>query len=287
MREDMKTKLKSMVKKYLRAKGYSKDSEHYLFELNYFMATISKAEDILKLIDYFKKINFKGKKVLEAGCGMGGIAIAAAKRGAHVTAVDLDEGKLEIAKSLAKHNKVKIKFLKKDLTARIFDNSAFDIIISINTLEHISPDLMLKHLYSYLKPGGIIILKTPNKYFPFETHIKTFLLHYLPVKFVDYYLKHRYKSFFYDYESFSDIKLLSYRFLKEILKKLKTDCDYKIYPVFSPIFPITDSTIDYKWLKTISRINKVILLKEILTNPKLNSIAQSWVIAIRKNEATN
>lgn len=92
--------------------------------------------------------NLKGKRVLDNGCGTGILGIVAAKYGAVVTAVDIDEYSVTNTKENAETNGV-------DIDARLADKPAegkYDLILS-----NIHRNILLKQmpLYKrYLNPGG-------------------------------------------------------------------------------------------------------------------------------------
>ena len=70
-------------------------------------------------------------KVLDVGTGSGAISVCIAKlAGAKVTAVDVSDSALEVAKQNAINNKVKIDFVNSDLFASLGKNKKFDIIVS-------------------------------------------------------------------------------------------------------------------------------------------------------------
>ena len=83
-------------------------------------------ENAIKLI---KKNNFKN--VLEIGTGSGCISVSLCKyvKGLNVTAVDISQKALEIAKKNAIANEVEINFLNSDLFSNV-NNFKYDIIIS-------------------------------------------------------------------------------------------------------------------------------------------------------------
>jgi len=70
--------------------------------------------------------DLSGKDVLDVGTGSGILAIAAAKKGANVTAVDVNPRALIIAERNAKANGVHIEFKESDLFSSI--NKKFDLI---------------------------------------------------------------------------------------------------------------------------------------------------------------
>jgi release factor glutamine methyltransferase len=85
------------------------------------------AEDSYLLKDYLEKVDLDGKKVLEIGTGTGIVAIAAAKRGAEVTAVDISPEAVETAKENAEDAEVKIKFIKSNLFENV--DGEFDLVL--------------------------------------------------------------------------------------------------------------------------------------------------------------
>ncbi len=284
--DNIDLEIKNNIKTCLNSIGITEKTEYYNFEFDNLLNTVDRSKFLLELVNYFERIDLKGKSVLDAACGPGGLAILASKAGAKVTAVDIDSTRINIAKQIADKEKTKINFFKEDLNNRIFDKGEFDIIFSINTLEHINPRKLIKNLFYYLKPGGKIILKTPNKFFPFETHTRAFFIQFMPVKLVDFYLRRKYKSFFSYYNSFSEIKLLNYLNLKRNLDSLpKYGRRYSIYPVFHPFFPkINNFQLDYKFLKIFKFLQKFKIVNKILTSKKVNLIAQSWIIIVEKRE---
>ena len=76
-----------------------------------------------------KHIN-KTSKVLDIGTGSGAIAVAIAKKtNAQVTAVDISEKALDIARKNAKKNGVNVEFLQSDVFSSL-ETRKFDVIIS-------------------------------------------------------------------------------------------------------------------------------------------------------------
>lgn len=68
-----------------------------------------------------------------------------------------------------------------------FDENTFDLIFSDNVLEHIeNPGVILKELFRVLKPGGVFLAKTPNKY-----HYMPLVASFTPTWFHVYYNKLR------------------------------------------------------------------------------------------------
>lgn len=91
--------------------------------------TYGPREDTYFLRDYVERQELEGKKVLEMGTGSGAVAVAAAKKGAEVTAVDVDAAALEDAERLAVKEGVgdRIEFVESDLFENV--DGRFDLLV--------------------------------------------------------------------------------------------------------------------------------------------------------------
>ena len=98
--------------------------------------------------------NVKGKKLLDAGCGFGSYSIYCARKGAAVTAVDISETMIQIAKQEAAKVDARIDFRVQDATClEGIPSGIFDIVISSITVCFNIP-LYFKEIARVLKPMG-------------------------------------------------------------------------------------------------------------------------------------
>lgn len=119
-----------------------------------------RAQSIFKNIDLMR--------ILDAGCGDGSIALRFAVAGADVTGLDIDCEFVDIAqlRSIEVYPQTQIRFICADLCDKgSLTDTGFDLIISIDVIEHVSDAAMyIKILKGMLNPGGKIWLFTPNRF---------------------------------------------------------------------------------------------------------------------------
>lgn len=98
--------------------------------------------------------------VLDCACGPGYGARILAPKAAKIIAADLDLKTVRNAASGKYFDN--ITFQTADVTALEFAENSFDAVTSFETVEHVDPGLYFKEMLRVIKPGGLLILSTPQ-----------------------------------------------------------------------------------------------------------------------------
>ncbi len=117
---------------------------------------------LLEILDHG---DYSKKSLFDAGCGIALESIYLAPKFKKVVAVDIEKQKTREAKKLAQKRSIKnIKIITADLTKGKPIKETFDVIISLEVLEHVLSDKkFILTLEKLLKKDGIIILSSPAK----------------------------------------------------------------------------------------------------------------------------
>lgn len=114
-----------------------------------------------------KEVNsFKGKKILEAGCGSGRISLRCAQYGADVYLIDVCKGAAQSAKKLFKRKKINVNVIQASILNMPFKGNYFDVVWNAGVLEHFlkyEQILALKEMKQVCKDGGLIIIMVPYR----------------------------------------------------------------------------------------------------------------------------
>jgi SAM-dependent methyltransferase len=105
------------------------------------------------------------RDILDAGCGSGVFSLELAKRHpeAQVLGIELDPGLVERANEMARRAGItNVRFQQGDVTRLEFD-SAFDLVVSVDNLEHVEDDVTaMQGLRRALRPGGRLVNHVPG-----------------------------------------------------------------------------------------------------------------------------
>jgi SAM-dependent methyltransferase len=146
-------------------------------------------------------VSVVGATVADLGTGFGSIAIAAAKRGARgVLAVDVDPDRLSVVRGRARAAEVELETVEGNLLDLPASLGHIDIAFLIGVVEYAGlwdpessvDDLqqrVLKTGFDALKPGGVLIVGSKNRLWPWfflkDAHTGRPLVNFLPRQWAD------------------------------------------------------------------------------------------------------
>lgn len=111
------------------------------------------------------KVQLVGKQVLDIGCGGGILSEALARRGAHVTGIDMGEAPLAVARLHLLESGLDVHYEKAEAAAYAQRYpERFDVVTCLEMLEHVpDPAAIVASCYALLKPGGDLFVSTINR----------------------------------------------------------------------------------------------------------------------------
>ncbi|MBW2494349.1 MAG: class I SAM-dependent methyltransferase [Deltaproteobacteria bacterium] len=110
-----------------------------------------------------------GKRAIDCGCGAGEYVRALTALGADTWGIEYSAEKVDEAKRLGglPDGRVAVG----DIEALDFPDAHFDLALVNEVLEHVpNEELGIREVHRVLKPGGVAVIFSPNRLYPFETH---------------------------------------------------------------------------------------------------------------------
>lgn len=112
-----------------------------------------------------EQVSLEGKRILDAGCGVGAFVRRLGEFSSRVYGFDVERESVlrgveevpGLMLAVAEHLPYK--------------DGAFDVVLMHEVLEHVDDDLdSLREMHRVLAPGGRLVVFCPNRLYPFETH---------------------------------------------------------------------------------------------------------------------
>jgi demethylmenaquinone methyltransferase/2-methoxy-6-polyprenyl-1,4-benzoquinol methylase len=112
-----------------------------------------------------ERVAAPGRRVLDVGCGTGGVSLACAARGALVVGIDVNPGMLSVARDKAARRRPALEVEWIELGAMELEDrfvpDSFDAIVSCLAFSELSPDeraYVLRVALRLLHPGGSLVI---------------------------------------------------------------------------------------------------------------------------------
>jgi len=134
------------------SRGFFDDLDQYHFE---------KLHHLPQLVDFN---GWRGRSVLEVGCGAGVDLARFAKGGALVCGVDLTESAIALARANFSQQGLAGRFEVADAERLPFANDTFDLVFAHGVVQYTAhPQTLVNECYRVLKPGGQAIFQVYNR----------------------------------------------------------------------------------------------------------------------------
>jgi 2-polyprenyl-3-methyl-5-hydroxy-6-metoxy-1,4-benzoquinol methylase len=150
--------------------------EHHSNHRMRFDQQVENARDyVIPFIEQKLKLE-SGMRVLEVGCGEGGVLKPFFDRGLTTLGVDLDQPRLDLAEDFLSNeiSTGRMVFLNQNILEKTFTDQYtghFNLIILKDVIEHIhGQETLIPFLGTLLRPGGQIFFGFPPWYMPFGGH---------------------------------------------------------------------------------------------------------------------
>ncbi len=105
----------------------------------------------------------RGRRVLDAACGEGYGSALLATTAAQVTGIDIDASSIEHARQRYA-GQPRLRYELGSVTAIDLPDASFDLIVSYETIEHLTEqERMLDEFKRLLAPGGVLVVSSPDR----------------------------------------------------------------------------------------------------------------------------
>jgi len=134
------------------SRGFFDDLDQYHFE---------KLHHLLRLVDFD---GYRGRRVLEVGCGAGVDLARFARGGAIVTGVDLAQSAIALARANFKQQGLQGDFRVADGESLPFADNSFDLVYAHGVVQYTpSPERLVAECRRVLTPGGAAVFQVYNR----------------------------------------------------------------------------------------------------------------------------
>jgi 2-polyprenyl-3-methyl-5-hydroxy-6-metoxy-1,4-benzoquinol methylase len=127
-----------------------------------------RAHALLSLLElHVPDIDLAGLRVVDVGCGFGSLAIYLAFLGAEVVALDVASTRIQVGERVARQFRLHVTWIEAPLQEIPLPDRTFDLAVVNNSLCYVVPRherlLSLVHIRRVLRPGGLMLMRNPNR----------------------------------------------------------------------------------------------------------------------------
>ncbi len=162
------------------------DARRRRFYLNHILGAEARGSALARLLP-------RNGKILEVGCGTGGLLAAASKRGLEIEGSDIALRWLVVARRRLDDLGLSVPMVAASADRLPYPDASFDTVVADSLLEHLdNPALAFREWFRVLRPGGSVLVWSPNRYaLTVDPHVRLWGLGWLPRRWMSGYVRLR------------------------------------------------------------------------------------------------
>lgn len=107
--------------------------------------------------------------MLEVACGVGGVTLPLATLGGRVRALDIDAADAEVLRAELEHRGLDNVTVTVEDALQFGGDARYDVVVASEVFEHlVDPAALADVVARHTRPGGLLVVTTPNGYGPWE-----------------------------------------------------------------------------------------------------------------------
>lgn len=128
--------------------------------------------------------NLRGVRVLDMGCGYGALSALFATEGATVLGIDAEAERLEVGRHIAASHSLDVSLRPGRMERPGVPHATFDVVLVNNSFCYVldpgARRRILEEAYRAMQPGGLIVVRDPNRLHPRDQFTALPLIGVLP-----------------------------------------------------------------------------------------------------------